>query len=64
MSGSFSTSHDAGITFKMREIYATAHTSATFHVTTKTSNYNIIFCRDLRHELGIQLDFQENFIAW
>ena len=38
--------------------------SAPFHVTTKKSNYNITFGRDLLQELVIQLVFQNNFIGW
>ena len=33
-------------------------------MTTKKSNYDVIFGRDLLRELGIQLDFQNNFIGW
>ena len=64
MAGSFSKSHGAQITLKMPELYVTAHISAQFHVTTKKSNYDVIFGRDLLRELGIQLDFQKNFIGW
>ena len=42
----------------------TAHISAPFHMTTKKSNRNVIFGRDLLRELGIQIDFQNNFIGW
>ena len=48
----------------MPELNVTAHISAPFHVTTKKSNYNEIFYRNLLRELGIQLDFQNNFIGW
>ena len=64
MAGSFSTSHEAEIMLKMPELNVTAHTSAPFHVTTKKNNHNLIFGRDLLQELGIQLDFQNNFIGW
>ena len=57
MAGSFSTSHEAEITFKISELNVTAHISAPFHVTTRKSNYDVIFGRDLLRELGIQLDF-------
>ena len=33
-------------------------------MSTKNSNYDVIFDRDLLWELGIQLDFQNNFIGW
>ena len=62
--GSFSTSHEAKIMLKMPELNVTAHISAPFHVTTKKSNCDVIFGRDLRRELGILLDFQNNFIGW
>ena len=61
---SFSTSHEAEITSKMPELNVTAHISAPFHVTTKISNYDVIFGRDIHWEIGIQLDFQNNFIRW
>ena len=52
MAGSFSTSCEAEITFKMPEFNVTAHISAPFHVT-KKSNYDVIFGRDLLQKLGI-----------
>ena len=64
MAGSISTSHEAEITLKMPKLNVTAHIYATFHVTTKTNNYDIIFGRDLILELGIQLDFKNNSVAW
>ena len=64
MAGSFSTSQEVEITLKMPEINVTAHISAPFHVTTKKTYYDVIFGRDLLRELGIQLDFQINFIGW
>ena len=64
MARSFSTSHEAEITFKISELNVMAHISAPFHVTTKKSNYDVIFGRDLLRELGIQLDLQNNFTRW
>ena len=64
MAGSFSTSREAEITLKIQELNVTAHISALFHVTTKKSNYNVIFGRDLLRELNIQLDFQNHFTGW
>ena len=64
MTGSFSLSHEVEITLKIPQLKITAHISAPFHVTTKKSNYNVIFSRDSLQELGIQLDFQNNFIGW
>ena len=49
--------------FKMPEL-VTTHISAPFHMITKKSNYDMIFGRDLLRKLGIQLDFQNNFIGW
>ena len=53
--GSFSTSREADIKFKLPELIVTAHISAPFHVTTKKNNYDVIFGRDLLRELGIEL---------
>ena len=47
MTGSFSTTHQVEITFKMSELNDTAHIYAPFHMTTKSSNYNVIFGREL-----------------
>ena len=63
MAGFFTTSCEAEIMFKIPELDVTAHTSAQFHVTTKNSDYKVIFGRDLLRELGIQLDFQSNIIG-
>ena len=64
MAGSFSTSRKAEITLKIPELNVTARTSAPFHMTTKKSNYDVIFGRHLLRELGLQLDNQKNFIGW
>ena len=64
MVGSFSTSHEANIELKLPELHVAARISSPFHVTTQKCNYNVIFGRDLRHKLGIQLDFQNKFIGW
>ena len=42
----------------------TAYIFAPFHVTNQKNNYNVIFGRDLLQELGINLNFQNNFIGW
>ena len=41
-----------------------AHITPTFHVTDQKSNYDVIFGRDLLRELGISIDFQNNFVRW
>ena len=64
MVGCFSTSQEAEITVKMPELNVMAHISAPSHVTTKKSNYDVNFNRDLFRELGIQLDLQNNIIGW
>ena len=46
------------------QINVTAHISAPFHVKTKKCVYEVIVGRNLLWELGIQLDFQNNFIGW
>ena len=61
--GSFSTSLEAEIMFKIRELNITAHISAKFHVTAKKSYYDAFFGRDLLQKLGIELDSQNNFIG-
>ena len=48
----------------MSDLNVTAHMSVPFHETTKKSNYDVIFGRDLLQKLGIQLDFQNNFTGW
>ena len=60
MAGSFCTSREAETTLKMSELNVMADTFAPFHITIKTSNYNVIFGRDLLWKLGIQVDFQTN----
>ena len=64
ITGSFSTSSETKITLQIPELNVAVHISAPFHVTTKKSNYDVIFGRDLLQELGIQLDFQHNSIGW
>ena len=64
MAASFSTLREAEITLKMPKLNVTALISAPFHVTTKKNYYNVIFGRDLLQELGIQLNFQNDFIGW
>ena len=53
MGRSFSTSHEAEITFKMPEVNVMAHITAPLHVTTKKSDHDVIFGRDLLRKLGI-----------
>ena len=64
LAGSFSTSHEAEITLKIPELNVTAHISESLQVTTEKSNYDVFFGRDLLRELGIPLDFQNDFIQW
>ena len=64
MAGSFLTSCKAEIKFKLPEFNFTAHIFATFHVTSQKSNYNVIYGQDLLWELGINFDFQNNFVGW
>ena len=53
ITGSISASREAEITFKIPELNVMAHISMPFDVTTKKSNYDVIFGRDLLRELGI-----------
>ena len=48
----------------MPEIKISNQISAPFHVTTKKSNYDVIFGKDLLQEFGIKLDIQNHFIEW
>ena len=64
MAGSFSTSYEVEVKLKLPELNFTAHIIAPFHVTSQKSNYDAIFGRDLLRELGINLDFQNNFVIW
>ena len=64
MAGSFSTSYKVEVKLKLPELNFTAHIFAPFHVTSQKSNYDAIFGRDLLRELGINLDFQNNFVIW
>ena len=64
MAGSFSTSCEAKITLKIQQLNVAAHICALFYVTIKICNYDVIFGRYLFQELGIQLDFQNDFIVW
>ena len=64
MAWSFLTSCEAEIKIKLPELHFTAQIFAPFHITSRKSNYNIIFGRDLLQEIGINLDFQNNFVDW
>ena len=52
------------IKIKLPEFSFTAHIFAPYHVTSQKSNCNIIFGQNLLRELGINLDFQNDFIRW
>ena len=64
MARSFLTSSEVKVRIKLPELNTTAHISAPFHVTDQRSNYDVIFGRNLLRELGISLDFQNNFVGW
>ena len=64
MVGYFSTLCEADVKIKLPELYFTAHIFVLFHVTNQKNNYNVIFGRYLLWELGINLDFQNNFVGW
>ena len=64
MAGSISKAHEAKIKLILLELNAMVHFFAPFHVTTPKFNYDVIFCRELFRELGIQLNFQNKFIGW
>ena len=64
MAGSFSTSCKAEVKIKFPEFNSIAHIFAPFHVTSQKSNCDVIFGQDIPQELGIKLDFQNNFVIW
>ena len=64
MAGSFSTLCQAEMKIKPLELNFTAHIFAPYQVTSQKSNYDVKFDRDLLQELGINLDFQNNFVRW
>ena len=55
---------EAKVQIKLPELNTTAHISVLFHVTDQNNNYHVIFGRDLLKELGISLDFQNDFLGW
>ena len=63
MARSFLTSFEAKVKIKFPELNEISHILAPFHVMNEKSNYNVIFGRDLLQELGISLDFQNNFVG-
>ena len=63
MTGSFLTSCEAEVKIKLPELNCTAHNFAPFHVTSQ-SNYNAFFGQYWLWELGINFDFQNNFVGW
>ena len=64
MAGSFSTLCKAEVKIKLPKLNFTAHIFAPFHITSQKSNYDVIFGQDLLCELGMNLDFQNNFVGW
>ena len=64
IAGSFPTSCEAEVKVKLPELNFTAHTFPPIYVTSQKSNYNVINGQDLLRELGINLDFQNNFVCW
>ena len=64
MAGSFSTSCKAEVKIKLPELKFMAHIFAPFHVSSQKNNYNVTFGRDLPRELGINLNFKNNFWGW
>ena len=64
MAGSCLTSCEAEVKIKLPELNLMTHIFAPFHLTSQKSNYNVIFDQDLLQELGINLDFQINFVGW
>ena len=61
---SFLTLCDTEAKIKLPELNLTAHIFVAFHTTSQKSNHNVTFGRDFLRELGINLDFQNNFVSW
>ena len=61
MARSFLMSYEAEVGINLPQLNTTAHISPPFHVTDQKSNYNANFGRDVLREIGISLDFQNNF---
>ena len=64
MAGSFSMLYEAEVKIKLPKLNVMAHIFVPFHVTSPKNNYDVIFGRDLRQMLGINIDFQINFVGW
>ena len=64
MAGSFSKLGKTDIKIKVPRLNVMAHIFAPFHISGQKSNYNVSFGWDLLWEYGINLDFQNNFVAW
>ena len=60
IAGSFSTSCEAKINPKVSKLNIAAYIFAPFQVTTKNSNHDVNFGRDLLPELGIELEFPDD----
>ena len=64
MAGPFPTSCESEVKIKLPELNITDHSFVPFQVTSQNGNYDVIFGQDLLRKLGINLDFQNNFIIW
>ena len=61
--GSFLTSYKAEVKITLPELNVMAHIFAPSYVTSPKSNYDVNFGRNLLREVGINLDFQNNYIG-
>ena len=64
MAASFLTLCEAEVIIQLPELNFTARIFIPFHITSQKSNYDFILGQDLPQELGINLDFQNNFVSW
>ena len=64
MAGSFSTNAECNVEFTLPELNPTAVIRHRMHVTKHMANYDVIIGRDILHQLGIVLDFQNKTINW
>ena len=63
MAGSFPMLYIAGDKIKLPELNTT-QIFESFHVISQKSIYNVTMCQDLLRELGINLNFQNNFVGF
>ena len=66
ITGSFLPSYKAKgkVKIELPKLNITGYIFVPFDVTCQKRNYDVIFVKDLLWELGVSLDFQNNFVGW